>query len=55
MPSSVLECELENMVAGKVYHVRVSARNKYGISDVRELDRPINVLGIQKGEYIALV
>ena len=49
LPPSVTECELENMAAGKEYFVRIKSVNKYGVSEARELVRPVSVTGAEKG------
>ena len=49
LPAVVMECELENMVAGKEYYVRVRAVNKMGMGDPQYLKYAITVEGMQKG------
>ena len=50
LPADATECELENMAAGKDYKLRITAENKHGRSDPRELAQPIRVKGSQKGQ-----
>ena len=45
LPPAATECELENMVMGKDYNIRIRAVNKYGPSESLELARPVRVTG----------
>lgn len=50
LPPNINECELENMISEKGYFLRIRAENKFGVSQPHELQEPIRVRCLQKGE-----